>query len=352
MGSREIGKRISEHAVESESVGYCGHDDLIRLTGDLLKRREVGLFLVDIIDRIVLSAPGPLMLAAVHQRFARVISLLALLFVAIPMGLSLQGRGATSLARDETLSWSADKLYAEAKDEIASGNWAAALKMLEKLESRYPFGRHAQQAQLDTAFVHWKEGENALALAAIDRFSKLYPNHERIDYVLYLKGLVNFNDRSNLMAYFTGEDLSERDPKAAREAFDSFKELITRFPNSPYADDASGRLTFLVNMLASSDVHVARFYYRRGATLAAVNRAQAVVKQYQEAPAIEEALAIMMNGYEQLGLSELSADARRVLQNNFPASVYLKSAYDPKGKKPVAAKPTATPSAFSRLKFW
>jgi outer membrane protein assembly factor BamD len=105
-------------------------------------------------------------------------------------------------------------------------------------------------------------------------------------------------------------------------------------------------------MLASNDVHVARFYYRRGATLAAVNRAQAVVKQYQEAPAIEEALAIMMNGYEQLGLSELSADARRVLQKNFPASLYLKSAYDPTAKKPVAVKPPAAPSAFSRLKFW
>ena len=320
--------------------------------GGLLKRREVGLVLIDIIDRIVFSTPGPLMLAAVHQRFARVLFLLALLFVAMPIVLSLQGCGANSLARDETLGWSADKLYAEAKEEMSAGNWAAAIKLLEKLESRYPFGRYAQQAQIDTAFAHWKEGENALALAAIDRFTKLYPNHERIDYILYLKGLVNFNDRSNLFTRFTGEDLAERDPKAAREAFDSFKELVARFPNSPYAEDASGRLTYLINMLASNDVHVARFYYRRGATLAAVNRAQAVVKQYQEAPAIEEALAIMMNGYEQLGLSELSADARRVLQKNFPASVYLKSAYDPTVKKPVAVKPPAAPSAFSRLKFW
>ncbi|MBU6304965.1 MAG: outer membrane protein assembly factor BamD [Betaproteobacteria bacterium] len=292
------------------------------------------------------------MLAAVHRRSVRAIRYLSLLVFSAAVVLALQGCGSTSLARDETLGWSADKLYAEAKEDIASGNWAAALKLLEKLESRYPFGRHAQQAQIDTAFVHWKEGENALALAAIDRFTKLYPNHERIDYVLYLKGLVNFNDRSNLLARFTGEDLSERDPKAAREAFDSFKELITRFPNSPYAADASGRLTFLVNMLASSDVHVARFYYRRGATLAAVNRAQAVVKQYQEAPAIEEALAIMMNGYEQLGLPELSADARRVLQKNFPASAYLKAPYDPTTKKPVAAHEPAARSVLSRFKFW
>ena len=264
--------------------------------------------------------------------------------------LMLHGCASDSLAKDETLGWSADKLYAEAKDEMSSGNWGAAVKLLEKLESRYPFGRYAQQAQIDTAYAHWKEGENVLALAAIDRFTKLYPNHERIDYVLYLKGLINFNDQSNLFTRFTGEDLSERDPKAAREAFDSFKELISRFPNSSYAADASSRLTYLINMLAANDVHVARFYFRRGAVLAAVNRAQSVVKQYQEAPAIEEALAIMVAGYEQLGLTELSADARRVLQKNFPESGYLKTAYDPKTRS-TKSEP-GKPSAWSKLKFW
>lgn len=263
----------------------------------------------------------------------------------------LQGCATDSLAKDETLGWSADRLYAEAKEEMAAGNWALAVKLLEKLESRYPFGRYAQQAQIDTAFSHWKEGENVLALAAIDRFMKLYPNHEKMDYVLYLKGLINFNDRSNLFTRFTGEDLAERDPKAAREAFDSFKELVTRYPNSSYAEDASGRLTFLINMLASNDVYVARYYYRRGALLAAVNRAQAVVKQYQEAPAIEEALAIMVSGYDRLGLGDLSADARRVLATNFPSSPYLGTAYNP-DVKPVAKKSEPTPSAWSRLKFW
>lgn len=261
----------------------------------------------------------------------------------------VSGCATDSLARDETLKWSADRLYAEAKDEMKSGNWAQAIKFLEKLESRYPFGRYAQQAQIDTAYARWKEGENALALAAIDRFIKLYPNHENMDYVLYLKGLINFNDRTTLFTHVTGEDLAERDPKAAREAFDSFKELSTRFPNSKYADDARGRLNFLVNMLASNDVHVARFYLRRGAVLAAVNRAQSVVKQYQEAPAIEEALAIMMVGYRQLGLNDLSEDAKRVLQKNFPTSAYLSKEYNPRLRGGLEG---SNPSAWSRLKFW
>lgn len=261
----------------------------------------------------------------------------------------LSGCATDSLAKDPTLGWSADQLYAEAKDEMKSGNWAAAVKLLEKLESRYPFGRFAQQAQIDTAYAHWKEGENALALAAIDRFMKLYPNHENVDYVLYLKGLINFNDRSTLFTSVTGEDLAERDPKAAREAFDTFKELVARFPKSPYAEDASGRLNFLINTLASNDVHVARFYLRKGAVLAAVNRAQNVVRQYQEAPAIEEALAIMVTGYKQLGLDTLSEDARRVLAKNFPESVYLQQDYNPKIKGGVASN---APSIWSRLKFW
>jgi len=264
--------------------------------------------------------------------------------------LAVLATGCAGMAeRDQTINWTADRLYAEAKDEMSAGNWAQAITLLQKLESRYPFGRYAQQAQIDTAYAHWKEGENGLALATIERFLKLYPNHEFADYVLYLRGLINFNDRSSLFIRVTGEDMAERDPKAARDAFDSFKELLERYPNSKYAEDAASRLTFLINTLASNDVHVARFYMRRGATLAAVNRAQAVVKQYQEAPAIEEALAIMMTGYAQLGLDELSADARRVLSQNFPSSPFLTQAYDPKLRGGNAS---ANPSVWSRLRFW
>jgi outer membrane protein assembly factor BamD len=287
------------------------------------------------------------MFAATHRLTLRLPTLLLAAALALIL---LSGCSSRSPARDETLGWSADKLYAEAKSELNASNWPAALKLLSRLESRYPFGRYAQQAQIDTAYAHWKEGEAALALATIDRFIKLYPNHERLDYMLYLKGLINFNDRSTLFTSITGEDLAERDPKASREAFDAFKEVVTRFPRSTYAEDATARMAFLINTLASNDVHVARFYLRRGAALAAVNRAQAVVRQYQQAPAIEEALAIIVAGYERLGLQDLAADSRRVLQNNFPDSSFLRKPYDPalRGGRVTAE----NDSFWSRLKFW
>lgn len=212
---------------------------------------------------------------------------------------------------------------------MASGNWATAIGHLQKLESRYPFGRYAQQAQIDTAYAYWKDNELGLALATLDRFQRLYPNHENLDYVLYLRGLINFNDRPSLFTQVTGEDLAERDPKAAREAFDTFKELVQRFPESRYAPDAEARLQFLLNTLAQNDTHVARFYIRRGAYMAAVNRAQQVVRSYQSAPAVEEALAQMVHAYEKLGLEAYAADTRRVLAQNFPQSHYLERGYNP-----------------------
>jgi len=288
------------------------------------------------------------MIAAIHRFIPRFAVWLSLVFL-VGMSAIVSGCASDSLARDPTLGWSADKLYAEAKEEMSAGNWAAAIKLLEKLESRYPFGRYAQQAQIDTAFAQWKDKDNAQALAAVDRFLKLYPNHDSVDYVLYLKGLINFNDRETLFTNVTGEDMAERDPKAAREAFDTFKELINRFPKSQYAEDATLRMNFLLNMLASNDVHVARFYMRRGATLAAVNRAQAVVKQYQETPATEEALAIMVAGYKQLAMDNLSADARRVLEKNFPNSIYLKVNYDPNIRGGTDA---GKPSTWQKIKPW
>jgi outer membrane protein assembly factor BamD len=224
---------------------------------------------------------------------------------------------------DPTLGWTPEQLYAEARDEMRSGNWAAAVKTLEKLEARYPFGRWAQQAQIDTAWVHFKDNERALSLAAIDRFTKLHPNHPALDYVLYLKGLVNFNEQQGLFARLGSQDLSERDQAAAREAFDAFKELVTRFPDSKYVPDAEARMQYLVNSMARGQVHIARYYFRKGAYVAAANRAQEVVRQYQQAPAIEEALYVLVRSYEKLGLDDLRADAERVMQRNFPDSELL-----------------------------
>lgn len=247
--------------------------------------------------------------------------LLKLTIVAMAFVLSACG---TTEPVDETRTWSASKLYAEARDELSSGNYDQAIRHFEKLESRYPFGVYAQQAQMEIAYAHYRQGEQAQALAAVERFIKLHPNHPNVDYMYYLRGLINFNDRVSFFNFLSKQDLSERDPKAAREAFDAFKQLVDRFPNSKYADDARERLNYLVNAMARYEVHVANYYYRRGAYLAAVNRAQNVVRDYSNAPAVEEALFIMVRSYDALGMPELRNDAERVFKKNFPDSALLR----------------------------
>ena len=225
---------------------------------------------------------------------------------------------------DETVGWSAQRLYGEAKDAMNEGSWATAIKYLEKLEARYPYGRFAQQAQLEIAYAYYRDNERASAVAACDRFIKLYPNHANVDYAYYLKGVVNFNEDQNILTRFATPDPTERDPKSARDSFDAFKELATRYPDSKYTADALARMHYLVNSLASHEVHVAQYYMKRGAYVAAANRADYAVKTYPEAPAIEDALALMARAYDQLGMDDLRDDALRVLKTNFPNSPWLK----------------------------
>lgn len=230
---------------------------------------------------------------------------------------------ASTPEKDETLGWSSAKLYAEAKDEMNSGNLDKGVKLYEKLESRYPYGLLAQQALMEIAYGYYKQDERAQALAAADRFLKLYPNNPSTDYVLYLKGLINFNANQGWFAFLSDQKLYERDQAAAKQAFESFKELVDRFPNSKYAGDARQRMRYIVNALAEYDTHVALFYYRRGAFVAAADRAQRAIAQYQDAPANQLALAILMDSYGKLGLTQLRDDAERVLKLNYPDSVYL-----------------------------
>ncbi len=244
------------------------------------------------------------------------------------LALSLAACGLLPEEKDQTAGWSANKLYSEAKDAQSEALWDKAAKMLEKIEARFPYGRYAQQAQLELGYVYWKAGENGSALAACDRFIKLHPNHPGVDYVYYLKGLINFNEDLGITGFLSDQDLSERDPKAAREAFDTLKELVTRFPNSKYTPDASMRLKYLVNALASQEVHVARYYFKRGAYIAAANRAQAAIKTYPEVPAIEEAMYILVASYDKLGMTELRSDAERVMRKNFPNSIYYTQGID------------------------
>ncbi len=229
----------------------------------------------------------------------------------------------SSTPEDKTSNWSPNKLYAEAKDELNSGAYDKATALLEKLEGRAAGTPLAQQAQLEKAYAHYKAAEPAQATAALERFMRLHPASPAIDYALYLKGLINFNDDLGWFSFVTLQNLSERDQKAAKESFESFKELVTRFPDSRYAPDARLRMTFIVNSLAEYEVHVARYYFRRGAYLAAVNRAQAALADYRDVPALEEALYIIVKSYDALGMTQLRDDAQRVLQKNYPQTEYL-----------------------------
>lgn len=230
----------------------------------------------------------------------------------------LAGCGTT--ARDPESGWSAERLYAEAKEEASQGNYERAGKLYERLEGRASGTALAQQAQIERAYMLYKTADKAQALATLERFIKLHPTSAAIDYALYLQGLVNFNDNLGLLGSLTRQDLSERDQQAARDSYQSFKQLIDQYPQSLYADDARMRMNYIVNALAAYEVHVARYYYRRGAYVAAANRAQTVVAEFQQSPSAQEALYIMSQSYDKLGLTDLRDDANRVLQKNFPGS--------------------------------
>ena len=231
--------------------------------------------------------------------------------------------GCSSKPIDPTGTWSPNKIYLEAKGESNSGAYDKAVSLFEKLEGRAAGTPLAQQAQLEKAHAQYKGGEQAQATATLNRFIKLHPSSPALDYALYLKGLVNFNDNLGLFGNFTRQDLAERDQKAAKESFESFKELVTRFPDSRYTPDARLRMGYTVNSLAQSEVHVARYYYSRGAYVAAINRAHTAIADYRDVPALEEAAYIVYKSYAALGMTQLRDDTKRVIEKTYPRSEYL-----------------------------
>ncbi len=220
--------------------------------------------------------------------------------------------------KDPVEKWSEDKLYSEAKGALDSKYYEKAIEYYEKLQTRYPFGDFSKQAQLDLAYAYYKTEEPASAIAACDRFIKLYPTSPHVDYAYYLKGLANFNQGKGLAQRYLPSDPSQRDPGASLQAFHDFTELTKRFPNSRYIRDVRKRMMYLRNILAQHEVNVANFYLWRGAFLAAANRALYVVENYQQAPAMPEALALLVRAYKALQLEELAADTIRVLERNYP----------------------------------
>ncbi len=217
---------------------------------------------------------------------------------------------------DTTQGWDAAKLYAEASDELNSGNYKTAVDYYEKLEARYPFGRYAMQAQLDVAYAQYKADEPELAIAAADRFIKLYPQNPYVDYAYYLKGIVNYNRSVGFLDRYIPTDPSQRDPGSALDAFQDFSELVRRYPNSKYAADARQRMVYLRSNLAKHEVNVARYYMKRGAYMAAANRSTYVIERFQRTSAVEDALEILVQAYTAIGEDKLAEDARRVLVLN------------------------------------
>ena len=247
---------------------------------------------------------------------------------ALPLWLALLGTAALTACatqEDKTANWSPNRIYSEAKDEMGSGAYERAVPLFEKLEGRAAGTPLAQQAQVEKAYAQYKAGEQAQAVATLDRFIKLHPSSPALDYAMYLKGIVNFNENLGLFSFLTRQDLSERDQKAAKESFQAFRELSERFPDSRYTPDARARMTYIVNSLAQYEVHVARYYFTRGAYVAAINRSQIALTEYQNVPALEEALYIMIRSYDALGMPALRDDAKRVMGASYPKSRYIAS---------------------------
>jgi outer membrane protein assembly factor BamD len=241
--------------------------------------------------------------------------------LAVALGLGACG----STPKDETAGMSIEKLYSEAREEANAGSYERAIKLYERLEGRAAGTLLSQQAQLERAYLNYRTGEKAQALSIVERFIKLHPTSPAFDYALYLQGVINFNDNLGLFGNLANQDLSERDQQASRDSYQSFRQLTDQFPQSKYSPDARVRMRYILNSLAAYEVHVARYYYRREAYVAAVNRAQQTVQEFQQAPASEEALAIMVQCYDRLGLTQLRDDANRVLRQNFPNSSFLAS---------------------------
>jgi outer membrane protein assembly factor BamD len=221
---------------------------------------------------------------------------------------------------DETKGWSASQLYSKAKEALDEGSYQTAIDYFEKLQARYPFGRYAQQAQLELIYAHYKNNEPDLAIATADRFIKTNPRNPFVDYAYYMKGIINFSRQNTVLDRLAPNDRAQTDTAATRQSYNDFAELVTKFPNSKYAEDARQRMLFLHNKLAAYEINVADYYMRREAYVAATNRATNVLENYAQTPSVPDALVILTEAYAKLGLTDLARDSLEVLKLNYPDS--------------------------------
>ena len=236
--------------------------------------------------------------------------------LALILLLTLTACGMFSKDKKEEDIPSVEQLYSDATEQMDNRSYEKAVQGFDRLIASYPYGRYAQQAQLETAYAYYKLKDMESASSAADRFIKQYPNNRHVDYAYYLKGLIYFNEDLGIFGELLQQDLSERDPASARQSFAAFKDLVTRFPDSKYVPDAKLRMEYLVNALASYDLHVAQFYLRRGAYVAAANRAKDVIDNYPQSPETRNALKVLVRAYSEMGMTDMSNDAKRVLDMN------------------------------------
>jgi outer membrane protein assembly factor BamD len=223
----------------------------------------------------------------------------------------------SSKPKEPTYTSEAD-LYHAAEAQLNRKQWATAIRNLQVLEENFPFGTYAEQAQLELIYAYFMSGEPDAAIATANRFIRLHPQHRNVDYAYYMMGLSAYDKDKGVFERALPTDLTRRDPGAARESLANFSQLLARFPDSTYAPDANKRMLYLRNLLARYEIHVANYYFKRGAYVAATNRGRYVLENYPQSPAIPDALAVMVQGYTLLGLEEPAQQMLDILRNNYP----------------------------------
>ena len=250
------------------------------------------------------------------SRLSRLIARIALVtLLAALAGCSLFHRGKKG---DPLDTLPVEELYQHGVDALEAGNNDLASRSFERLVARFPFGPYTEQSQINLAYAQYKDGKPDDAYSTVNRFIKTYPTHRHIDYAYYLRGLINFNRSAGMIERYVGQDMTKRDQANLRQSFDDFGALVTRYPTSVYTADSRQRMVYLRNMMAQSDLHIAVFYLRRNAYVAAANRAKSIVETYPQSPQAGDALAIMVESYKNLGQPKLADDAERVLKLNYP----------------------------------
>ena len=235
---------------------------------------------------------------------------------------------------DTTKSLTPAQIYNDGKEFLNAGDFVNAIKYFEVLESRYPFGIYATQAMLDLAYAHYEYEDKDQTIIQCNRFIRLYPNHPNVDYAYYLRALANFEKSANIIARFLGADTSRYDVTSLRDSFDDFSLIINKFPSSKYVKDSRNRLLYLKNKMASNELYIAKYYRKRLAHVAAIERVKYMLENFGGTPSTEEGLVLLIDSYNDLGIYDLAYDSSRVLITNYPNYKIVQSDI----KKPIKIK--------------